>query len=218
MPQSTQSFLQFSYIRDDTIVTRGGDLRAILMVSAINFGLKSQEEQDALTYAFQAFLNSLDFDIQILIHSRKTDIEPYLAMLQTRVEAADSELMRVQTEEYIEFVRSFVSSANIMTKQFFVTIPFSFAKSHDAGIKGLVRTLLPVRQAKTEEMTTQEFDAARTQLTQRLDFVAQGLHQLGLRSTVLTTEEILALLWKFYNPEKQETSHIPPILQEAESH
>jgi len=210
MPQvSTQNFLQFDFVREGVVLLSGGGLRAILMTSGSNFGLKSQEEQEATVYAFQNFLNSLDFDVQIIVHSRKIDIEPYLASLAERLEQADSELLQVQTREYIEFIRSFVEGANIMAKQFFVVVPYDRAAG--AKGKGLVasaKALLPVSK-KASAFTEQDFTASRGQLMERVEFVVQGLHKTGLRSTMLSTEEIIELLWKLYNPEKDAKGQMP---------
>jgi len=208
---STQDFLQFDHIRDGVVILRGGDLRAILMVSAINFGLKSQEEQDAITYAFQNFLNSLDFDLQILIHSRKMNVDPYLKDLSARAERQDNDLLRTQTEEYIEFIRSFVSEANIMTKQFYIIVSFSGLKARQetGGVLSAASSLFG--GSRRREVDIPQFAAGRAQLLQRVEFTAQNLHQVGLRATMLATEEILELLWRLYNPEAQESGSMPEI-------
>jgi len=210
MPQvSTQSFLQFEFVREGAIVLRGGGLRAILMVSGSNFGLKSQEEQEATVYAFQNFLNSLDFDIQITIHSRKIDIEPYLATLGERLERAETDLLRVQTREYIEFIRSFVEGANIMAKQFFVIVPYDpVTSTKERGVVAKARALLPVSKKETV-LEEENFETNRKQLMERVEFTVQGLHKTGLRSTALSTEEIIELLWKLYNPEKEAKGQMP---------
>ena len=183
---STQHFLQFDHIRDDVIVMRNSDFRAILMVSAINFGLKSQEEQDAIIYAYQGFLNALDFDLQIMVHSRKMDISPYLEDLAIRAERQENELLRSQTEEYIEFIRSFVSESNVMSKQFYLVVPFSLltTKEKTSGILSAVGTFFS-RRSVMVEMSDEQFATHRSQ--------AAGLADAHLVSGGLADARLLAL-------------------------
>src|SRR5665811_286350 len=112
---ATQKFVPVKEIRNGTIVLKEGDYRGILICSAINFGLKSAEEQHAIMLGFQNFLNTLDFSIQIVVNSRKMDLRPYLALLEEKAPEQKTELMRIQLREYVEFVRSFTDQANIMT-------------------------------------------------------------------------------------------------------
>jgi type IV secretory pathway VirB4 component len=215
---STQDFLQFDYIRDDVIVLKSGDVRAILSVPSINFGLKSQEEQDALVYAFQNFLNSLDFDLQIVIHSQRININPYLEDLAERAQTQENELLRSQTLEYIEFIRSFVSETNVMTKSFYVVVPFSLvkAKQKTSGIFSATATLLGQRGAAVSaRLSDAEFNTIRTQLLQRVEFVIENLAQLNLSARMLKTAEIVEFLWRLYNPEQREVGGMPEVPPEA---
>lgn len=213
---STQAFLQFDHVREGVVILKGGDVRAILRVSPINFGLKSGEEQSALTYAFQNFLNSLDFDLQVVIHSQKINIDPYLENLKLRGEEEDNELLRTQIEEYIDFVRSFVATTNIMTKEFFLVIPFAFfqAEKISSGLLKSMSVFLP-RQNRVIHMTDEQFNAARGQVLQRVEFVVQNLAQMGLVSRLLETEEIVQLFWRLYNPEQQASGVLPKIPEET---
>jgi hypothetical protein len=125
--KATQDFVPVKEVRDGIIILKDGSFRALLMTSSLNFGLKSAENQQAIIVQFQNFLNSLDFSVQLFIESRKLDIRPYLALLEDRYKNQATDLMKVQTREYIEFVKSFTESASIMTKTFFVVIPYSQA-------------------------------------------------------------------------------------------
>src|SRR5487761_2157035 len=122
---TTQQFVPVKEIRNGIIILKDGSYRGVLICSSINFGLKSAEEQHAITLGFQNFLNTLDFSIQIVINSRKMDLRPYLALLEEKAPEQKTELMRIQLREYIEFVRSFADQANIMTKSFYIVVPYS---------------------------------------------------------------------------------------------
>ena len=215
---STQDVLQFDYIRDDVIVLKSGDLRAILRATSVNFGLKSQEEQEALVYAFQNFLNSLDFDMQIVIHSQRININPYLDDLGRRAQEEESDLLRTQIEEYIEFIRSFVAETNVMTKNFYLVVPYSLlASKRKAGVLGALPAILSFtkKQVATVKLTDPEFLAARNQLLQRVEFVTQNLAQINLGVTMLRTDAIVEFLWRLYNPEQREAGAMPQIPSEA---
>src|SRR6266404_7467895 len=123
--RSTQEFVPIAEVRDGIVVLKDGTLRAILLASSINFALKSEDEQTAFIVQFQNFLNSLDFTVQILVQSRMLDIRPYVATLEAAYKEQLDDLMRIQIREYIKFIKSFTEAANIMTKNFFVVVPYS---------------------------------------------------------------------------------------------
>ncbi len=212
MAFSTQSFLQFEQIRDDIIIVRDGSLRAILMVSATNFGLKSQEEQEAIIFGFQNFLNSLDFDLQIFVHSRRLNISGYLSKLSDLQAQQTNELLKIQTQEYVEFIKSFVETVSIMAKTFYIVIPFSLEAAAEKKTSGNPLAGMFSRGDKKEfSIDIGRFRELRNQLMQRIEFVQQGLRGMGLRSTLLTTEELIELLWGLYNPEKEELGGVPDV-------
>src|SRR3989344_5385208 len=109
--RASQQFVPVEEIRDGVAILKDKTMHAILMVSSLNFALKSSEEQDAIIAQYQNFLNSLDFSLQFIIQSRKLDIEPYLETLRVAEKAQASELLQIQTREYIEFVKAFVKAA-----------------------------------------------------------------------------------------------------------
>ena len=195
---ATQQFVPVKEIRNGTIILKDGGYRGVLICSSINFGLKSADEQHAITLGFQSFLNTLDFSIQIVIHSRRMDLRPYLAILGEKSAEQKTELMRIQLHEYIEFVRSFTDQTNIMTKSFYVVVPYSPHISFSSvSTTGFFRH----KNAETKSATAQtSFEEDRTQLEQRLTLVGGGLGSLGVRAVPLDTEEVIELLYRSFNP------------------
>jgi type IV secretory pathway VirB4 component len=198
---STQDFVPISEVRDGIVLLKDGSLRAILLASSINFALKSEDEQTAFLVQFQNFLNSLDFSVQILVQSRMLDIRPYVATLEEAYKKQLDDLMRVQIREYIEFIKSFTEAANIMSKNFFVVVPY--APSVLPGGKGGPLSFLPSSLGgggnKKDEHDT-SFEESVSQLEQRLAIVQQGLIRAGVRTVQLGTEEAIELLYKMFNP------------------
>src|SRR3989344_7044077 len=127
--KASQSLVNISEIRDGIVILKDNTMRSVLMISSVNFALKSEEEQNAIVYAYQDFLNSLDFPIQLTVSSRKMDITPYLEEVRRLRDLQKNELLHLQMTEYINFISELVKGSNIMTKTFFVTIPFSVAQS-----------------------------------------------------------------------------------------
>ena len=196
--KATQNFVQIKEIRDGVVVLKDGSLRAALMTSSLNFALKSGDEQASTLFQFQNFLNSLDFSVQIFVQSRKLDIRPYVALLEERYKAQVTELMRIQIREYIEFIKSFTESANIMSKSFFVVVSYSPAiLSTKSGFLGSVTNR---NKKNTAQDKNKSFEESRTQLEQRLSVVEQGLLSTGIRVARLGTEETIELLYKMFNP------------------
>lgn len=193
---ATQQFVPVKEIRNGTIILKDGGYRGILICSAVNFGLKSVDEQHAITLGFQNFLNTLDFSIQIVVNSRKMDLRPYLALLEEKAPEQKTELMRIQLREYIGFVRSFADQANIMTKSFYIVVPYAPRVSAARAIGFLRRESATAKSAAAE--TSFEEDLA--QLEQRLSLVAGGLAGTGVRAVPLGTEEVIELLYRSFNP------------------
>lgn len=195
---ATQNFVPIKEVRDGVVILKDNSLRSILMVSSLNFALKSTDEQEATIIQFQNFLNSLDFSTQIFIQSRRLDIRPYIATMEARKKEQTNDLIRIQTHEYIEFIKNFTESVNIMSKNFFVVVSYSPAL---IGSKGGV---FGSKKGKESHGYSESFEENRSQLEQRINVVDQGLSRVGLRVVRLGTEEIVELLYKMFNPGESE--------------
>ena len=193
---ATQQFVPVKEIRNGIIVLKDGGYRGVLLCSSINFGLKSADEQHAITLGFQNFLNTLDFSIQIVVNSRKMDLRPYLAMLEEKGPEQKTELMRIQLHEYIEFIRSFADQANIMTKSFYIVVSYAPHISTASALNFLQRKSAADKNTAAET----SFEEDRAQLEQRLALVAGGLSGTGVRAVALGTEEVIELLYRSFNP------------------
>lgn len=195
----TQEFVPISEIRDGVLVLRDGGLRSVLMVSSVNFALKSEENQQAILLQFQNFLNTLDFSVQIVVHSRRFDVRPYIALLEERLKKQESELMQIQIREYIGFVRSFTESTAIMSKTFFIVVPYS---PTPVKLKGGLP--IGIRTKSSGPTTNTDFNENRTQLEQRIAIVEQGLTRCGMRTARLGTDEEIELFYKLFNPGEEQ--------------
>lgn len=195
---SAQKFLTIETIQDDVIVLRDRGLRVVLMCSSLNFALKSADEQDAIIFQYQNFLNSLDFPIQFIIHSRRLNIAPYLESLKERQREEQNDLLKIQIGEYGEFVKTFTESTNIMSKTFYAVVPFSPSVSVKEGVfSGLFSA---IGLGKKENTVSLHFEESKNQLWQRVETVVTGLHSFGIRSVPLNTEELIELFYGLYNP------------------
>ncbi|MDB4991941.1 MAG: hypothetical protein JWL75_186 [Parcubacteria group bacterium] len=192
----TQDFVPVEEVRNGIMILKNGGYRGIMACSSLNFALKSEDEQKAIIGGFQNFLNTIDFPVQIVVHSRKTDIRPYLTLLEERMDRQTSELMRIQLREYIAFIRNFIEGADIMTKTFYVVVPYStISLSQAAG--GL--PFLSHHAKQDSPANNRSFEETRVQLEQRMALVAGGLASAGLRAVPLNTEEIIELLYRSFN-------------------
>jgi hypothetical protein len=195
---STQDALRFAEIRDATIVLKEGHLRQILLCSSINFSLKSEQEQNAIIFAYQNFLNSLDFPIQILMQSKKLDLSNYLTKLETRSNEQTNELLRLQTTDYIEFIKRLINLANIMDKRFYVIIPYLVPpKMASRNIPLLGKQDLP-----QPVLSEEEFNQYKKELEHRVQVIQSGLGSIGIRTALLSTQQIIELIYGVYNPEE----------------
>lgn len=215
--QATQAFVPIKEVRDGIVVLKDGSLRALLMASSINLALKSQDEQAAIIAQFQNFLNSLEFSVQFFVESRDLDIRPYIALLEGRLAAELDDLMKIQIREYIAFIKDFTERANIMTKNFFIVVPYNPALiARGSGIADTLEGLLPGRgSAGVSAISDEQFEQYRTQLEQRVAVIEQGLVRTGVRIVSLGTEEVIELFYKLFNPGELEK---PLQVQEVAAH
>ncbi len=219
MPESaTQQFLEIQDIREGVLLLKNNSIRGVLMVSSINFALKSEEEQTAIVYAFQNFLNSLDFSCQIVIQSRNINITPYLDTLKDLEEKQTNELLKKQTASYREFIKNMVVGDTVMTKNFYVVVPYTLLEIF--GIGGAAKQFNFLKQFskdkkdQNKEINDADFQRCKTQLWQRMEFLAMGLRRCGLEAIPLTTPELIELFWAIHHPEQAEIGYYPEILPE----
>jgi type IV secretory pathway VirB4 component len=199
--EATQAFVPLKEVRDGIVILKDGSLRALLMASSINLALKSQSEQEAIIGQFQNFLNSLEFSVQFFIESRDLDIRPYIALLEERYAATLDELMKIQIREYITFIKDFTERANIMTKNFFIVVPYDPALiDRGGGVTGALSNLIPTKTPSALALTDEQFEQYRIQLEQRVAVIEQGLVRTGVRVVSLGTEEMIELFYKLFNP------------------
>ncbi len=197
--KAAQEFVPIKEVRDGIVVLKDGALRAVLMTSSINFALKSEEMQGAILMQFQNFLNSLDFMVQIYVQSRRLDIRPYIALLEERYKEQKIDLMKIQTREYIEFVRTFTENSEIMSKNFFVVVPFT-PSTLGMEKKNSIGGIFGKKTIENMDAKIDIFEENRTQLEQRVASVEQGLLRTGIRVVQLGSEEVIELFYKIFNP------------------
>jgi len=207
----TQKFIEVRGVKNGVLILKGGGLRQILMVSGLNFDLKSEEEQEAITYAYQGFLNSLNFTLQIFVHSRKVNVDSYLENLLKIESVETNPLLKTQIAEYREFIAAFVRENAIMNKTFFAVVPYdpiSLPKT-GAGTTTKLFGFLSKSKGKPTAATPsvdedKDLDRKISQLGQRTEQVVSGLNQMGLRAVPLNDEEVIDLFYNLYNPETVE--------------
>ncbi len=198
--QSAQKFVPIKEIRSGTVVLTDGSLRSVLLASSLNFALKSEDEQTAIIMQFQNLLNTLEFPLQFFIESRELDIRPYLALLEEQLKEQTIELIKTQTREYIEFVKGFTENVNIMSKSFFVVVPYTpSAIKSGSGVGGMLSSLRPGKRGNAQTRLD-AFEESKSQLDQRVAVVTQGLSRAGIRAAQLGTEELVELYYKLFNP------------------
>lgn len=196
---ATQEFIPIERVRDGIISLKSGELRAVLITNSLNLALKSEDEQQAILSQFQNFLNSLDFPVQFFVESRRLNIKPYIDLLQARSKEIKEDLLKIQIHEYMGFITKFTEETNIMTKHFFIVVPY-FQVSPTTKKVGFIPTPIPDPTSQTSQTA---FDASRIQLEQRVNTVIQGLLRFGLRAQKLGTEEVVELFYKLFNPSEQ---------------
>ena len=208
---STQQYLDITEIKEDTIVMRDGTIRAILMVSSINFALKSEEEQNAIISSYVNFLNNIDFPLQIVIQSRELNIDNYLEQLKQKEKEQTNELLKIQTNEYIQYIEELVSMGKIMNKRFFICIPYNpLSDKHKNFFASLVETFKP---AILISMKEKKFYRYQFEIKRRIENVMSSLASIGLNAVQLDTQSIIELFYNSYNPTTAKNQKLVDINQ-----
>lgn len=204
---STQRYLPFSEIRDNIVIMKDGSARIVLKVEAVNFLLKSEQEQDAIIYSFQHFLNSLQFPIQILIRSLKVDIEWYLNRLKAITAGQKNALLKDQSERYIEFLTNLVNVAQIMKKEFYIIVPHDEVDNQSVNPRGMFQIVKSFFAGVSQTVTYEEVrrNLARVQylkkrLTEKANMVKWSLEFVGLKSQILNKDQLIELMISYYDP------------------
>jgi len=203
----SQQFMPVEQIREGVMVMKDKSLKGILLVSSLNFALKSEDEQMAIIYQFQNFLNSLDFSCQIVVNSRRVNITGYIDKIKDLENKQKNELLKIQTAEYRAFIEEIVANGSIMSKSFYVVVPY-FPMTELPNITGAGT------DSKTS-LTEKKFQNGKYQLWQRMEYVSLGIRRCGLKSATLGSEELIELLWGLHHPKQAELGYYPDLPPEV---
>lgn len=197
---STEIFVDVKEIKNGTIFLKSGGMRKIIMASGVNLDLKAEDEQKSAFIQFQNLLNSLDFSVQFVVHSRRMAIKEYLERMRKRADMEDNPLIHAQFSEYIRFIENFVSENAVMEKSFFIVVPFDLGPINLNGKKN--------KETKPgqNEISSGDYLKYAEKINHRAEQVLQGLRQIGVRAVVLENAELKELVRNFYNPKTVENT------------
>ncbi len=196
---STQQYLDIAEIKDDTVIMKDGTLRAVLLVSSINFALKSEDEQNAIVSSYVRFLNNLNFILQIVIQSRELNISSYIEYLEQKEKEQTNKLLKIQTGEYVEYIKELTSIGKIMNKRFYVVVPYNPLSDKRKGFFSLLGAAL--RPATSLKLQEKKFVRYQELLNRRIESAMNGLGSLGVSVVRLDTQSLIELYYKTYNPD-----------------
>jgi len=199
---SLQKKMDIAEIKEDIVVMKDGSLRAVLATTAVNMDLKSNEEQQAIIHNFQQFLTTFDFSFQIVVSSRKFNINPYVNQLKKKIKLEENVLLKNQIKDYVDFIEELVGLSNVMAKMFYVVIPFYIVESKNQGI--IKKIFSVANKRKVLYQNHESFETYKNQLFQRVGQVNSSLGSMGLSGVMLQTEELIELYYNSYNPSEFE--------------
>ncbi len=198
--QSTKQLVEVANIIDNIVLLKNGSLRAVIEVSAINFELRSEGEQIAILQNFQRFVNSIDFPLQIVINSRKLNIDEYVKLIDQSANELTNELLKIQATEYSKFVKELSDLSNIMSKKFYLVVPFYvFEAPSKSGITQSIKSIFKP-SAIVKELTPEQLETYKGQLLQRTELIFDGLIGMGLKAKTLEKDDLMNLYYGLYNP------------------
>jgi type IV secretory pathway VirB4 component len=173
---SSREQINIKEVRDGVLIIPKGKYCLVLSCSSINFDLQSEAEQDRIIDSYRNLLNSLTFPVQIIMRVRQLDLDAYLEDLSREASEEKDPLYLKQVKNYKKFVEELVSGNKILSRSFYIVVPFQTEKR-------------------------MEFELVKEQLNLRRDILVKSLETIGLRATPLSSFEILGLFYNFYNEE-----------------
>jgi hypothetical protein len=203
---STQNTLQIAEIRDGIVIMNDGSYRAVVMAKSINFDLMSPQEQESTEYAYQGFLNSLYFPIQIFVRSQRVDLQPYIEKLDKIRTEHDNMLLALLMDDYIGYIDQLAMQTNIMDKKFYIVIPYFPVVDVQKALtqsKNFFSGLVDLFNKTENHVVVNEADLnkAKDELRNRVQATLGGLQQCGIQGLPLDTQELIELYYDTYNPD-----------------
>ncbi|MFC1733774.1 hypothetical protein ACFL6I_26035 [candidate division KSB1 bacterium] len=209
---STQLYVNIAEIKDNVVILKNGGLRAILQTSSVNFNLKSEDEQNSIIFAYQGFLNSLEFPIQIFVQSRKLDIDKYIETVKETAAKHENPLLKEQTLEYGDYIQKLVEYADIMEKNFYVVVPFDPYRAQNLNMFAkFMQSISSQDSVDSIKRRHREFEELNKHLSERVNIVKTGLEACNLRIAQLATPQLIEMFYKIYNPETSRNEKIEDV-------
>lgn len=205
---SSLAFVEVAEIRDSVLILREGQMRGILAVSSANFALKSNNEQESIIQTFQGILNSIEFPFQILVQSRKLDLNPYIEKLRQLEDKQNNDMLRLKMQEYIEHIKLMSNEVNIMDKKFYIIVGFEPVTLREGIFGKFLRALNPTRFIKQKQ---EEFIKNKKILISRIEQIMSRMGSLDLKIEMLNTEQIITLMYNSYNPDTIESIRLSDV-------
>ncbi len=197
---STQQYIDIAEIHDDTVILKNNGLVAVLLVASINFALKSEEEQNAIIQAYMSFINSLSFPVQIVVQSRKLNIDDYLEQLKKKEKEQTNELLKIQIADYVDYIKELIELGDIMTKRFYVVV--AYHPQEGTKRQGLFSKIInSFKVVKVIGMKRDKFLKYKQELDRRVNSVQSALASMTLNSQRLDTQSLIELYYNSYNPD-----------------
>ncbi|MEK7614948.1 MAG: TraC family protein [Patescibacteria group bacterium] len=207
----TVNYLDIAEIRDDMVILKDGTVRAVLLVSSINFALKAEDEQEAIIQAYMSFLNGLEFPVQIVVHSRKMNIDPYLKALKEQERVTQNDLLRTQIGDYQAFVSELVELGQIMQKRFYIVLPYDPLTNKRKNFwTRLSESMSPAAAAK---LNAKQLADRIEQMYRRVDQIQGELNSMSLNSARLDTQSLIELYYNVYNPDIFDTEKLADLTE-----
>ncbi len=206
---ATQRYLDIAEIKEDVMVMKDGTMRAVMIVASINFALKSEDEQNAIISAYVQFLNSLEFPLQVVIQSRRLNIDNYIERLRESEKSQTNELLRMQIKDYLNFVQELVTLGQIMQKQFFVVVSYNPLSDKAKGF--FSRMSEAFTPALSVRLAEDRFRQRRNDIQTRVEHIISNLGSMGLKAVQLDTQSLIELFYRVYNPETYDNQKMQDV-------
>lgn len=217
---TTQDHLDILDIKDNFVILKNGQVSVVLKTTAVNFDLLSTMEQDALISAFSMLLNSITFPVQVVVRSKRLDITKYIEKVRLTESKITDPLMKMQAESYRKFVQETIKKNDVLDKRFFVSISNggkNFATQPGSGPFDWLFSLLGTQNSRVNVNIEESIKQARVYLMPKIDYISKEFNRIGIKTSQLTTQELVELYFDLYNPSSRSGQRIRTGIEDYKS-
>lgn len=136
-------------IFEDGCVKSRNQIIKVIKIEPINYYLKSNLEKEAVLNSYKVFLKTCDFDIQILVQSRKENLSKHISNIQKSISGESNPKILEIAENYINYIQKKNFENRASSKNFYIIVKESLENniSDEVAIVNLNEKVFKIKES-----------------------------------------------------------------------